>query len=187
MVRGIQGMVGVVLLMIAGVMIADRFSIFGQGKLFTVQSGSMEPALHTGSLIYVRSQTLYEIGDIVTRKTEAKEITVTHRIVERKTQSNGVAMIRTKGDANNDIDGGSFPSSNIIGKVQWSVPVIGFAVNFSRTSHGFIFLIIIPVTLLISEEFRKVKKEFQKSWREYCIKKSLKKDVHTFLFERKKL
>ncbi len=67
--------------------------------LFSVESGSMEPTLHVGSIIVSREadkpDALAE-GDIVTFKTRAGAV-VTHRIVEVLTENGGVRY-KTKGD-----------------------------------------------------------------------------------------
>ena len=54
----------------------------GNFKTFVVQSGSMEPAIRTGSLIFVKPMEKYVVGDIVNIK-DGKN-SVTHRIVEKK-------------------------------------------------------------------------------------------------------
>ena len=50
-------------------------------RLLTVMSGSMEPAFKMGSLIFVRPSQSYQVGQVVTRKTDNPDRTITHRIV----------------------------------------------------------------------------------------------------------
>jgi len=45
---------------------------------------------------------------------------------------------------------------NIIGKVIFTIPYIGYIGYFVRTPIGFILLIIIPATLLITHEITKI-------------------------------
>ena len=65
--------------------ILSKFSIFGI-KLYTVQSGSMEPTIKTGSLVLTKFQNDYQVNDIVTFKIienvtqNSKENTITHSI-----------------------------------------------------------------------------------------------------------
>jgi len=51
---------------------------------------------------------------------------------------------------------------NVTGKVVSTIPYIGYIGYFVRTPIGFI-LIIIPATLLIITEIRKIIKELKKS------------------------
>lgn len=52
---------------------------------FIVQSESMEPIIHNGSVIFVRPENNYKIGDIITFQQEGdKWESITERIVEVK-------------------------------------------------------------------------------------------------------
>ena len=92
-------------------------TILGCGAA-VVQTGSMEPAIPTGSLILIQNTKNYKVGDIVTYL-DKRNIAVTHRIVA----VNG-DMITTQGDANNAKDR-PFEADQIIGKVQFTIPSIG--------------------------------------------------------------
>ena len=94
-------------------------------EIYTVISGSMEPAIPTGSLVYVKYIQPEEIQteDVIAfYGTDADGSIVTHRVV-----SNSAAMgnFITKGDANSDNDMKPIPYANYIGKVQLSVPKLG--------------------------------------------------------------
>ena len=94
-------------------------------EIYTVISGSMEPAIPTGSLVYVKYIQPEEIQteDVIAfYGTDADGSIVTHRVV-----SNSAAMgnFITKGDANSDNDMNPIPYANYIGKVQLSVPKLG--------------------------------------------------------------
>ena len=80
----------------------------------------MEPAIPTGSLVYVKYIQPEEIQteDVIAfYGTDADGSIVTHRVV-----SNSAAMgnFITKGDANSDNDMNPIPYANYIGKVQLS-------------------------------------------------------------------
>jgi signal peptidase I len=133
-------------------------------KIFSVQSGSMEPTISTGAVIFVKDMPNYEIGDIITRKNiENDKITITHRIVEKE-EKDGETKFRTKGDANEDADSETFSKDEIVGKVFFNIPFIGYLTNFIKTTQGFILLVVIPATILVYEELRKIKKEIALSF-----------------------
>ena len=86
----------------------DYFDIFGY-SIFTVATGSMEPAISQNDIIIVKAQKQYNVNDIVTFKSENAYIT--HRIISVRGDT-----IVTKGDANNTKDV-AIKKSDIIGKV----------------------------------------------------------------------
>jgi signal peptidase I len=140
----------------------------GNYKIFTVQSGSMEPKIHVGSLIFVKSAAEYRIGDIVTFKNGKN--TVTHRIVEKK-ESDGQVTYLTKGDANEEADAEETPATNVIGKTFLSLPYVGYPIGYARTKTGFILLVIIPSTIIVYEELYKIKTEISEKFKKRRKKK----------------
>jgi signal peptidase len=138
--------------------ILSKFSIGGV-KLLTVQSGSMEPKIKVGSLVFIKSQKNYQKNDIITFRTNASlKETTTHRIV-KISQKNETTYFQTKGDANNAPDSQPVPKDWILGKVKFSIPYIGYPIIFARTIPGLIILIIIPATIIIYDEIIKIKGE----------------------------
>ncbi|MFH1598280.1 MAG: signal peptidase I [Patescibacteria group bacterium] len=131
-------------------------------KLYTVSSGSMEPSLKVGSLAVVRPADTYQIEDIVTfRDSQNSKKTTTHRIVSITGQS-----FETKGDANEEKDLQTVAQSNIVGKVRFTIPYVGYPVGYAKTLPGLIILIVIPSTIIIWEELKKIKKEWGKFQRQ---------------------
>jgi signal peptidase len=142
-----------------GILVIFSFlPITGNIKLLSVLSGSMEPKIHTGSLIFIKPAGEYNVGDVVTRITEEKNVTITHRIIEKETV-NGKTIFNTKGDANNVADNEKVYSEMIIGKVMINIPYLGYVVNFAKTTQGMILIIIIPAVIIVYEEILLIVKE----------------------------
>ena len=81
----------------------------------------MEPTVLNGSLIYVKPQSVYFAGDIVTFRSAAKPVKYfTHRIVS---VSDGMAV--TRGDANLRNDPEQVPLDRAQGKLFYSIPFAG--------------------------------------------------------------
>lgn len=117
--------------------------------LFTILSGSMEGAIHTGSLIGVKpEQRRYNVGEIVAFHSATSIIT--HRIIEVRDQP--FVQYRTKGDANPLADAALLPASQIIGPVTFTVPYGGYVFAALKTKLGFALLVLLPATLLILQE-----------------------------------
>jgi signal peptidase I len=154
-----------------GILVVFSFAPMpGNYKIFTVMSGSMEPTLHTGSLIFVKPLADYGIGDVVTRRTNDPKVTITHRIVSKE-EIDGQIAFETKGDANDAPDGEKFTKEGIIGREFLMVPYLGYLVSYAKTSQGIIVLIVIPAVIIIYDEINKIKEEIKKKIR---YKKSLK-------------
>ncbi len=148
--------------------------------IFIVSSGSMAPAVPTGSLVFTRPQHTYQVGDIVTFYTGSdQKSTATHRIV-------GLAdgFIRTAGDANSQPDFGLTPVSRIIGKTAIYLPCLGYLAAFAKTPWGFILLVIIPATLIVYEEIKSFFSEIRKHLPDIIHKSSFinHKSLYFFIF-----
>ncbi len=127
-------------------------------KIFTVSSGSMKPKIKTGSLVVVRPLNKYFVNDIITVKTKDPKKTVTHRLINIKKEGE-FTIFETKGDANNAKDFEKIYQKDIIGKVLFSVPYLGYPISYSKTLQGLIFMIIIPATIIIYSEILNIKNE----------------------------
>jgi signal peptidase len=137
------------------------FSIFKTPwgyRLFVVQSGSMEPAIKTGSVVITSVAKTYQVGDIVAFTTTTIKDVVTHRISSITDDEKGRRFV-TKGDANKAVDPQPVPKNNIQGKVRLAIPYAGYFVSFAKTQLGLIMLIIIPGTLIVYSELVSIKNE----------------------------
>jgi len=156
----------VLIIIIAGLTISSstKYSLPGGYKVFSVQSGSMQPALPTGSLILVQRRNIYSVGDIITFRTADNLKTITHRInkitviTDQKTKEEH-GEYTTKGDANDVPDTEIVLKPKIIGKVIFSLPYLGYPISFAKTLQGLIILIVVPATLIIYSEILNIKKE----------------------------
>ncbi|MCX6766117.1 MAG: signal peptidase I [Candidatus Moranbacteria bacterium] len=167
-----------VALVLIGVLVVFSFIPFpGNYKVFTVMSGSMSPAIHAGSLIFVKPLADYNVGDVITRRTRDPKITITHRIVSKEEinspqlgpprlgeagEAGGKIAFETKGDANDAPDGEKFTKEGIVGKAFISVPLLGYPVSYAKTTPGLILLIIIPAVIIIYDEMQKIRNEIRK-------------------------
>ena len=70
-------------------------------------------------------------------------------------------IIILKGDANEDPDLQIVTTENIVGKVMFSIPFIGYVGSLVRTSIGYTFLVLIPGIILIVFETRNIIRELK--------------------------
>lgn len=147
---------------VAVLLIASVLPIPGGVKTFVVQSGSMEPAIKTGSVVVVKSASAYKIGDVITFGPYSKtRPPTTHRIAEIKVNA-GAPVYTTRGDANNATDTRTVSGRDILGKVRLTVPYVGYAVATAKKPWGFAALIILPALIIIADEGKKIWREVKK-------------------------
>lgn len=115
--------------------------LWGYG-IYTVASGSMEPRIHTGEVIYTKTEKFENLreGDIITFSMNDGRTTVTHRIkkIDRKER-----MIQTAGDANREADPTWIGEDSVIGKVIYSVPGLGRVAVMAGAPGGKLYLLAV--------------------------------------------
>lgn len=87
-----------------------------------------------------------------------KGITITHRIVGVKKTANGEYAYRTKGDNNNVEDKTLVSYDDVLGKVIFKIPYIGYLQQFLTTKFGWILVIVIPSLFIVAGDVVKVAK-----------------------------
>ena len=112
---------------------------FGVGAA-VVLSGSMEPELSVGDLLFVKASEDYEVGDVVVY--QSGRMAVTHRIVSL-TEDEVIA----KGDANNTEDDPITPEQ-IKGEVVFAIPLVGYVANAIKSPIGTLCVLALAVLLL---------------------------------------
>ncbi|WP_062108293.1 signal peptidase I SipW [Bacillus niameyensis] len=141
-------LISIVFVVIASRAAGGEPSLFGY-QLKSVLSGSMEPAIQTGSIIAIQltdDRTSLKEGDVITFKTK-DNILITHRIIEIK--DNGQQYI-TQGDNNNAPDVEPVLAQNIVGKYKGlTIPFVGYALQFINTKQGALLVLIIPGILFL--------------------------------------
>ena len=146
--------------------------------MVVVVSGSMEPKLYKGDLLFLKGKDASNIkngtiegkeGDIIVFDARglpgwinAPNDPVVHRVID-KMYDNGWFFL-TKGDANLSPDNAWVPESRILGVVSGKIPYIGW-VKILLTDSGLLLplLIIVSVLLVISLIWDIVKKEEEKN------------------------
>ena len=120
---------------------------------YVVLSGSMEPTYHVGSLIYVKKVDPFTIETQTPITFMMDEDTVaTHRVVEVVPDETDptVVRFRTKGDANDAVDGSLVHYKNVIGVPQFSLPYLGYVSNYITNPPGmYIAFTVLGVIILL--------------------------------------
>ncbi|GAA2186239.1 hypothetical protein GCM10009786_06140 [Leucobacter alluvii] len=131
-----------ILLVLAGIM-------FGLRPLVVV-SGSMEPAIPTGSLILIQQKQAEElrIGDIVTVSRPDGEGFITHRILEKTPHDDGAGVdLVLKGDANENQDPKPY-SVDSAERVVLTLPFVGIIVKYLQSPFGVVAGVILVLAVV---------------------------------------
>ncbi|MBR0373673.1 MAG: signal peptidase I [Mogibacterium sp.] len=112
-------------------------------QTYAVMSGSMEPNIPVGSVIYagdVDPATLGE-GDVIVFYNGKSDVPITHRVVRNDTDK---AEVITKGDANQKEDA-PIPYENVIGVVKVHIPYLGHIFAVMSTVSGKLALVAVAL------------------------------------------
>ncbi|GFI26712.1 signal peptidase I W [Lachnospiraceae bacterium] len=104
--------------------------------MYHVLSGSMEPKLPVGSLIYVREEKPEDVKerDIIAFYSSKEDAgIITHRVVKNNVVS---GTFQTKGDANDAEDPMPVSYENYIGSVAASIPYLGKVMTCMTSMYG---------------------------------------------------
>lgn len=121
-------------------------------NMFCIATPSMEPEIPIGSLVCVERVDPQELeaGDIITyRDAQDPNVPVTHRVVENDLSQ---WELVTKGDANTQADPIRVSYGQVVGEVEFSLPVAGYLAVAASTAIGKLsiaLLVIVGIILCI--------------------------------------
>lgn len=121
-------------------------------QIKTVLSGSMEPGIQTGSIIALKpggDMNRFQKGDVITFMSP-ENILITHRVTNVELNNAiGQVSYTTKGDNNDAADMTPVSSTNVVGQYTgFTIPFVGYAMNFAVSKAGSVLLMIIPGLML---------------------------------------
>ena len=117
-------------------------------EVYTVLSGSMEPAYHVGSVIWVDKCDVdeVEVGDAITFVLNEDLVVATHRVIAIDEEA---GEFTTQGDANDAPDAAPVLFENLIGKPVFTVPHLGYLVSYIQQPPGLYIALIVAAAVLI--------------------------------------
>ena len=131
-------------------------SLFGY-SLLRVQTGSMEPELKIGDIVLVHKvdPSTLKRGDVITyygQETPVKGELVTHQIYTDPIEEDGKYKFVTKG-LRNTLSDPEFDESQLFGKVEYKIPLLGTLYDFFSKPFGLIAFAAIMIIAFSSELF----------------------------------
>lgn len=133
-------------------------------SLYTIISGSMEPAIKTLDVVLdvkVDKPEDIKIGDVITFKSTSsisEDLVVTHRVIGITQNEDGEYEYTTKGDWNPTSDPSTAKFSHVIGKVVMRFPQLGQIQFFLASKMGWFLVVLLPAMCVIIYDILKVVK-----------------------------
>ncbi len=127
---------------------------------YIVSSGSMEPAIQTGSIAFAKPIKYDQVKphDIITFVSpKNKKQTILHRVLKIKKDKFGSLSFATKGDNNNTKDSWLVPQISLQGKYLFSIPLLGHIAAFIKQPLGFILMIAAPSLFIIILQIKTIR------------------------------
>lgn len=117
-------------------------------QVYTVLSGSMEPAYSPGDLLYVQKVDVRDIkvGDPITFVLNEDLVVATHRVIAIDAEKQ---HFYTKGDANETEDASPVHFNNVLGVPQFAIPMLGYVSNYIQNPPGTYITIAACAVLII--------------------------------------
>ena len=129
-------------------------------QVYTVLSSSMEPVLPVGSIIYVTPcKEAFDIQkqDIIAY--EAKTTLVVHRVMEADWEKE---VFVTKGDNNKVEDASPVEFKDVVGKVNYHIPWVGYGLMMvQRKEFRYVLLVLAGIVLVLNLSNEKRRKHEQ--------------------------
>lgn len=136
--------------------------VAGADASYIVLSNSMNPSIEAGDVVIVEETPpeAIEEEDVITFRAgdpdeyhggDADTDLVTHRVVDVDQSGEGVAFT-TQGDANDQPDAEPVDSDQVVGVVAFTIPLIGWVIDFVGTQFGLLVMVVVPCVLLVANE-----------------------------------
>jgi len=155
----------VALALVGGFWLTLRASLRTDYPLQAVVSESMVPTLKVGDLVlvqYVNPSVINAApvtGDIIVfRKPYNPDEFIVHRAIAKDVNN---LSFTTKGDNNYSQDPWSVPADNIIGKVVFKIPLLGFLKIYLGTPLGMTLIVILIIFLLFVDHIPTTRKKVE--------------------------
>ena len=152
---------GLIVFILGSVILLHLVLLIGGFRLYYVKTGSMEPELKQGSLIYVRTykekKDFYNnvgVGMDISYRTNSGDV-VTHRIISIDEQNDRLSTQGIVGDAVVE----HITYDQVIGRVVYDIPYLGYVVMIIQTWY---FWVILGSAVAIAFVSVKLVKELKK-------------------------
>lgn len=140
---------------IVGILAINLYPIFMGGKIYQIQTGSMEPTIETGSYVLIRPTEEIKTGQVVMFDEVGSAVPIVHRVVAVNA---GGKTLTTRGDANG-ADDASIDRSQVRGVVADVFNQYGVYHRPYQIGAGILSLCLVGLSLLKASKKGRHKKD----------------------------
>lgn len=120
-------------------------------RMYAVQTGSMQPAIHAGDVVLVQPVRSPQLGDIVSYRDRTNAtLVVTHRVTSVHNST-----VITQGDAMPMSDK-AIGSNQVIGRAVLVLPNLGLWIGRIRSPLGIAVTCGLPAIVILWQEYRRM-------------------------------
>ena len=136
----------------------DRSPLFG---VYVIISPSMVPNINVyDAVVTMRVPTekieMYDVITFLSKDIDTHGTPITHRVVGIVETEDGKIGYRTKGDNNNAEDNALIMEDEVIGKVLFRIPMIGYVRTFITSRIGWLLIVVLPCVGVIIYDIGKL-------------------------------
>ena len=136
----------------------DRSPLFG---VYVIISPSMVPNINVyDAVVTMRVPTekieMYVVITFLSKDIDTHGTPITHRVVGIVETEDGKIGYRTKGDNNNAEDNALIMEDEVIGKVLFRIPMIGYVRTFITSRIGWLLIVVLPCVGIIIYDIGKL-------------------------------
>ena len=136
----------------------DRSPLFG---VYVIISPSMVPNINVyDAVVTMRVPTekieMYDVITFLSKDIDTHGTPITHRVVGIVETEDGKIGYRTKGDNNNTEDNALIMEDEVIGKVLFRIPMIGYVRTFITSRIGWLLIVVLPCVGIIIYDIGKL-------------------------------
>ncbi len=131
-------------------------------SIYTIVSPSMTPVINVYDVVVntrVNNPEDIQVGDIITyvsASPTSEGMTITHRVTFINTLPDGTYEYMTQGDNNSEPDSLYVKYDQVIGKELFVIPLLGRLQFLLANQKGWLFLLLIPVSIYVLYEIYKL-------------------------------
>lgn len=131
-------------------------------SVYTIVSPSMTPVINVYDVVVntrVNNPEKIQVGDVITyisQSPTSEGMTITHRVVAISTLPDGTYEYMTQGDNNSEPDSLYVKYDQVIGKELFVIPYLGKLQFLIANQKGWLFLLLIPVSIYVLIEIYKL-------------------------------
>lgn len=140
---------------IIGILVVNLYPICTGGKIYQIETGSMEPTIKTGSYVLIRPSEELKTGQVVMFDQPGYPVPIVHRVVAVNA---GGQALTTRGDANG-ADDASIDRSQVRGTVADVFSQYGAYHRPYQIGAGIFSLCLVGLSLLKSSKKGRHKKD----------------------------